>query len=167
MTVGRSPLSLFRRLNRKDVYAGLTFAVIGAAFAGVAAAYPLGAATRMGPGWFPLILGGLLTVLGIAVVFSGRSAADRDQAEDRGGQDAAPPFAWRPLVHVGLAVVAFALLIEPGGLVVASAALVLLGAGGGWEFHWGEATALAGSLTVLAVGLFAFALHVPLPVWPV
>jgi hypothetical protein len=160
MTVGRSPLSLFRRLNRKDVYAGLTFAVIGAAFAGIAAAYPLGSATRMGPGWFPLILGGLLTVLGIAVVFSGRSAPDRDQ-------DAAPPFAWRPLVHVGLAVVAFALLIEPGGLVVASTALVLLGAGGGWEFHWGEATALAGSLTVLAVGLFAFALHVPLPVWPV
>lgn len=162
MTAGRNPLSLFRRLNRKNVFAGLTFAAIGAAFVGVASSYPLGVTTRMGPGWFPLILGGLLTALGIAVVFSGRSASvpGRDQ-------DAAPPFAWRPLVHVGLAVVAFALLIEPGGLVVASAALVLLGAGGGWEFHWGEATALAGSLTVLAVGLFAFALHVPLPVWPV
>ncbi|MBP2231885.1 hypothetical protein J2847_005208 [Azospirillum agricola] len=158
------------RFDCKNLQAGALFAGAGAGFAAVASGYPLGTAARMGPGWFPLVLGLLLVALGALVALAGGAGAERpasDQPAASPRDEAASAIGWRPLLHVTLSVTAFALLIEPAGLVAASVALVLLSASGGWEFRWTEATALAGSLAALVVGLFAYALHIPINVWPV
>ena len=51
--------------NNKDVWAGLMLIAIGAAAIFVARSYPFGTALRMGPGFFPVVLGGLLIVFGL------------------------------------------------------------------------------------------------------
>lgn len=152
------------RIDVKNLRAGVLFAGAGAGFAAGASGYPLGTAAHMGPGWFPLVLGLLLVALGALMALTGVSRAERPAGQP---DDAASAIGWRPLLHVTLSVTAFALLIEPAGLVAASLALVLLSASGGWEFRWTEATILAGSLAALVVGLFAYALHIPFNVWPI
>lgn len=151
-------------IDRKNLQAGALFAAVGAAFATVSSGYPLGTAARMGPGWFPLALGLLLVALGALVALLGVVGPRR--TGEPPAEANATAIGWRPLLHVTASVVAFALLIEPTGLIAASVALVLISSSGGWEFHWGEATALAGSLAALVVGLFAYALHIPISVWP-
>ncbi|CAO3359038.1 tripartite tricarboxylate transporter TctB family protein [Azospirillum melinis] len=163
------------RIDGKNLQAGVLFAGAGAGFAAGASRYPLGTAAHMGPGWFPLVLGLLLVALGALVALTGVSTAARpaagqpatSQPPTSKPDDAASAVGWRPLLHVTLSITAFALLIEPAGLVAASLALVLLSASGGWEFRWTEATILAGSLAALVVGLFAYALHIPINVWPI
>ena len=54
--------------NGKDFWAGLMFAGAGLSFVLVSQNYPMGSAVRMGPAYFPTMLGGLLAILG-AVVF--------------------------------------------------------------------------------------------------
>jgi len=54
--------------NGKDFWAGLMFAGAGLSFMVVSQNYPMGSAVRMGPAYFPTMLGGLLAILG-AVVF--------------------------------------------------------------------------------------------------
>ena len=64
-------------LRNKDLWAGLMLVGIGAGSMFVARNYPFGTALRMGPGYFPVILGGLLVVFaapgGIAGLFDRRS----------------------------------------------------------------------------------------------
>jgi hypothetical protein len=57
--------------NGKDFWAGLMFIAFGLAFMFVAQNYAMGNAVRMGPAYFPTVLGGMLTVLGAAVLFRG------------------------------------------------------------------------------------------------
>ena len=55
--------------NGKDFWAGLMFIGFGLGFTLVAQNYPMGSAVRMGPAYFPTVLGGLLAVLGAMVFF--------------------------------------------------------------------------------------------------
>jgi hypothetical protein len=72
----------------------------------------------------------------------------------------------RPLFFVLTAIMVFALLIEPGGLAIATVAIVLIGAAGGLEFRWPEALALAVGLAAGSVLLFVYGLKLSMPVWP-
>src|SRR5919107_655729 len=60
-TVGRRPYA-------PDLLAGGLFIVLGLAFAIGGGRYDVGSALRMGPGYVPLVLGGILTVLGLVIV---------------------------------------------------------------------------------------------------
>jgi hypothetical protein len=55
--------------NGKDFWAGLMFFGAGLSFMLVAQNYPMGSAVRMGPAYFPTMLGGLLAVLGAIIFF--------------------------------------------------------------------------------------------------
>ncbi len=55
--------------NGKDFWAGLMFIGFGLAFVLIARNYPMGSAVRMGPAYFPTVLGGMLSVLGAMVLF--------------------------------------------------------------------------------------------------
>ncbi len=54
--------------NGKDCWAGLMFLGFGLFFVLVSLNYPMGSAVRMGPAYFPTVLGGLLAILG-SVIF--------------------------------------------------------------------------------------------------
>ena len=143
--------------NPKDFYAGLLFVAIGLADLVIVRSYPLGTSSRMGPGYFPRILGILL--LGLGTLLSLRGF--------RSGGEAMSRWHWRPLTIVLLSVLVWGLTAQGLGLVVASLALVFMSSVASDEFRWREAV-LSGAIQAAAMAaLFIYGLGVPLPVWPV
>jgi hypothetical protein len=118
--------------------------------------YHMGSAVRMGPGYFPAVLGGLLVLLG-AVVLVKSLAID-------GGKVAA--FHFRPLVLVSLSVLAYGYLMQPGGLAVATAVAVIVGALAGNEFKWKEVLVVALVLAIFSWLVFVKGLTLPFPMCP-
>jgi hypothetical protein len=140
----------------KDFWSGLMFC--GFAVVGILAArgYALGAAGKMGPGYFPLLLGGVLALLGI-VLIARSIVLDGEPL---------PRFRVLPLAVIAVAVCLFGALIEPFGLVIALAVLTMLSAWAGPQFRWLEAAALTAVLIVFSIGVFVYALGLSLSVWP-
>lgn len=118
--------------------------------------YEMGSALRMGPAYFPSVLGGLLAVLGALVLARGLTVQGPKVAR----------FHFRPLVLILLACTAFAYLLAPLGLVGAIVALVVIGALGGHEFRWKEVAILSLVLVVFSVLVFVKGLTLPFPIWP-
>ena len=131
----------------KDVVAGLMFMAWGLAGLWLARTYPVGTAMRMGPGYFPNVLGWLLLVFGVGIAVRG--------ALTEGEKLTA--WYWRPLTMVLLSLIVFAALIDRAGLASAAAAAVIVGASGGPEFRWREVLLLAVGLAG-TVALFIYAL---------
>ena len=93
--------------SQKDFFSGLMFMGVGAAFAWGATTYNVGAGARMGPGYFPLVLGVLMAILGIAVTF--KSLVIETESGDKIGK-----WAWKPLVYIIAANLLFGIFL--GGL---------------------------------------------------
>ena len=134
----------------------MVFFAIGIAFMVIARNYRLGTAARMGPGFFPTILGGLLAGLGVLLAVP---AIVRDG-------DAFPKLHLRPLLAILAAVVIFALLLHPLGFVLAAAVLVMIGGFADPELRLVESVRLALLLTAFSVGVFVLLLGLPLNLWP-
>ena len=120
--------------EKQDLYAGLIFIFFGLMFALVAGNYPMGTAVRMGPAYFPTILGWVLAILG--AITSGRAFMAKVHAEK------VPPLIMKPLFFIILAVVVFGLLVDFVGVVPATFALVFISCFAGWEFNFKEAVIL-------------------------
>ena len=141
----------------KDFWAGVMFIAFGLAAMIIALInYQFGTAVRMGPGYFPTVLGGLLVVLGLMTI--GASLAIEGPK--------VPKFHFRPLLLISGACVAYGYLMKPLGLVLATAVLVFVSALGGHEFKWKEVTILSIVLIVFSVLVFVKGLTLPFPLWP-
>ena len=153
--------------SQKDFFSGLMFMVVGGAFAWGASTYNVGSGARMGPGYFPLMLGVLLTLIGAAITFT-------SLVVETVGGDKIGKWAWKPLCFVIGANVIFGILLAglpnlklPAfGLIIAIYALVFIAsmAETGWKFRTTFILA-----TVLALGsylAFVLALKLQFPVWP-
>ena len=141
----------------KDFWAGMMFLGVGLFFAVWAVVnYQMGSAVRMGPAYFPAVLGGLLALLGGAVVAGSFAVAG----------PAVPRFHFRPLLLIVVGCVAYGYLMKPLGLVGATAVLVFVSALGGHEFKWKEVTILYVVLIVFSVLVFVKGLTLPFPLWP-
>lgn len=143
--------------SRKDIYAGALFVAFGAGFAWASRSYPMGTLQHMGPAYFPLVLGLLLTALGVLVLLRGLTVDDPSRIR----------LSLRPLLFIVAGAVIFALALEPFGLVAALAGLIFVSAFAGSEFRFREAAVLWAALTVLALAVFVFGLRLPFKVWPV
>ena len=141
----------------KDLWSGLMFIGFGAFFMGWSLThYQMGTAVRMGPGYFPTVLGGMLAVLGL-IVLLGSFVTEGE---------AVPKFHFRPLIFISVGCVLYGYLMKPLGLVLATAALVFVSAYGGHEFKWKEVTILFIILVVFSVLVFVKGLTLPFPIWP-
>jgi hypothetical protein len=140
----------------KDFWAGVMF--FGFAVVAVLAArgYSLGSAGRMGPGYFPLLLG--LVLGGLGALLIGRSLVLDGEP--------VPRLHVVPLAIIAVAVCLFGLAIEPLGLVVSLTILIVLSAWAGPQFRLIETMALALALIVFSVGVFVYALGLTLNTWP-
>jgi hypothetical protein len=118
--------------------------------------YQMGSSVRMGPAYFPVMLGGLLAFLGLLVLL--------DSIVEDGPEVA--KFHFRPLIFIGLSSLAFAYLLKPLGLVLASVALVFISAYGGHEFKWKEVAVMSVVLVIFSVLVFVEALVLPFPICP-
>ena len=141
----------------RDFWSGAMFIAFGAFFVVWAFLYyQMGSAVRMGPGYFPALLGGLLVVLGLFVL--GNSLAVDGPKVDA--------FHFKPLLLVSGSVVAYGYLMQPGGLVVATVAAVVVGALGGEEFRWKEVAILTLVLVLFSWLVFVKGLTLPFPMCP-
>jgi hypothetical protein len=141
----------------KDFWAGLMFVGVGLFFMIWALThYQMGTAVRMGPAYFPTVLGGLLAVLGLMTLIEG-FAMDGPPV---------PPMMMRPLILISVACVVYGYLMKPLGLVISTAALVYIAAFGGHEFKWKEVTILYVVLVIFSVLVFVKGLTLPFPLWP-
>lgn len=147
----------FHNRDRKDFNAGVMYIVIGGFFAGFATNYPMGTAVRMGPAYFPTILGLLLGLLGVILVV--RSFAPHNEE---------PPSRthWRPLLCIIGAACLFAALIGSAGMVIASAVMMLVGAFGGWDFRWKEQLTGMIVMPAVCVAIFYYGLGLPFKLFP-
>jgi hypothetical protein len=142
--------------NAKDFWAGLMFLAFGLGFVLVARNYSMGTAVRMGPAYFPTVLGGILTVLG-AVIFLRSFVIHPEKVA---------AFHLKPLVIVLAAIILFALTLKPLGLVLATLIVVAVGAFASHEFTWKATTILSVILAVFAVVVFYHGLGLPFNIWP-
>ena len=142
--------------NPKDFWAGLMFIGLGIFALYLGARYNLGTAARMGPGYFPRILGLLLLLLGAIITVRGL----------RGHGDPVPPWRWRPTVVVLGSVVFFGLIVAKVGLAISTVILILLASAASHEFRPKEAIIAGVLLAALSVGVFIVGLHLQLPIWP-
>jgi hypothetical protein len=140
----------------KDFWSGVMFCGFAVVAILAARGYSSGTAGKMGPGYFPLLLGGLLAALGAILI--ARSLVLSGEPVAR--------FHVVPLAIVAAAVCLFGVMIEPLGLVLSLAVLTLLSAFAGAQFRLLETVALAAALIVFSVGVFAYALGLPVNIWP-
>lgn len=138
----------------KDFWAGIVYVVLGAGFALIARDYSLGTAIRMGPGYFPTVLGALLACVGLISVARGIT---------RSGEPL-EGFAWRPVVFVSLSLILFAVLLNGAGLILALAALLLIAPMAAQSLKYSVTGALAAVFLIAFCALiFVEALGLPLP----
>jgi hypothetical protein len=140
----------------KDFYAGLLFVAFGVFAIIVARNYPLGTAARMGPGYFPRLLGILLIVLGGALSLTAL----------RGRGPPLPGWKWRPVSVVLLSVVAFGLVLTHAGLVLSTIGLIAVASTASREFRFKESLLSGALLAAMSVGVFVIGLKLQLPIWP-
>jgi putative tricarboxylic transport membrane protein len=146
-----------RIASPRDFWAGLLFGGFGLFMSIYAAThYKLGTAVRMGPGYFPTWVGGIVALCGLALAIG----ALRVQGPP------VPPLYWRPALFVLGASIAYGYLLKPLGLVLATVLIVLVSAAGGHEFRWRETLALAIALALFSLGVFVYGLGLPFPLWP-
>ena len=140
----------------KDFWAGALFIAFGTAAITIGASYPVGTAARMGPGYFPRVLGLILVVLGLilavrALKLTGAPLAMRNV---------------KPLLIVLGSVLAFGLAATRLGIVAATVLLIVISSTADREFRWKEALISSAVLAALTVAAFIWGLGVQLPVWP-
>ena len=145
-------MSLELRAN-KDVWAGLMLIGIGAAAMLIARNYPFGTALRMGPGYFPIILGALLIVFGLAILAYGLRSREK----------IARSWSLRGLIVLPLSLVLFGVLMEHAGFIPAMMVLIFGSATASTEFKFVEILLFSIGLTALSVVVFVWGLGLPYP----
>ena len=144
--------------NHKDFCTGLLFMLFGAGFMWGALQYDLGTAARMGAGYFPLILGGILSLLGVGVFVRSLAVSAPDSTIGR--------IAIGPMLMMFGAIAAFALLLRDAGMVVSILAIILISSLASRESRLKETLVSAVVLCAASVLLFVYALNLQIPVWP-
>ena len=141
------------RRDWTDVIGGTLLILFGVWFAWYAQEeYSLGTLRRMGPGFFPTVLGVLVAAMGLLLLVP---------ALFRRGDMPRP--AYRPLVTILVAGLAFAFLVEPLGMVPATVALVAIAAVAEAKVHVWRTVILAVALSIMAVTVFSWGLGIPVP----
>jgi len=144
--------------NEKDFWSGVMFIACGLFFALFAMKYDFGTAQRMGPAYFPTVLGAILVVIGVVVAAGGLT---RDSADGKVERFFLTEMSW-----VLGSVVVYGLLLKPAGALIAIAALVAISSMGSHEFRWKEVILLAIAMAAVTWAVFIWGLGVSIPVWP-
>jgi Tripartite tricarboxylate transporter TctB family len=142
--------------STQDLATGILFIGVGLAALWIGADYPVGTARRPGTGVLPRILawcligtGALLWLKAVLVEGPGLTR-----------------WAWRPVIMISFATVAFALLVDRFGLVVAMLVSMTLAALGTPQTRWLEYAVFTVLMVAIGVGMFIYGLRMPIPIWP-
>jgi len=140
--------------SSKDFWTGLIYIFFGSSALIIARDYQMGTAIKMGPSYFPTILGGLMIIIGtISLIRSFLKTGT-----PIGG------FTFKGLTLVVVSTVLFGLLVRGAGLVIALPVLVFVSAFASREFRWGPSLIMAAGLTLFCIAVFLKGLGIPLPI---
>ncbi len=140
--------------NARDFWTGLIYIFFGSSAIIIARDYAMGTAIKMGPAYFPTILGGLLILIGVISVIRSFIVAGIPIGA----------FALNGLVLVTVSVVAFGFVVRGLGLAIALPLLIIVSAYGSTRFRWRPTLVMAAGLTVFCVFVFLKGLGIPLPI---
>ncbi|MGH8806675.1 MAG: tripartite tricarboxylate transporter TctB family protein [Noviherbaspirillum sp.] len=141
--------------NPKDFWSGVIYVLFGLAAVLIGQDYAMGTAGRMGPAYFPTILGSLLAIVGLIAIV--RSMFSVGAAVEK--------FWIREALVITVAVLLFGVLVRGAGLVPAVLVLILLSAYASVKFRLLPSVLLAAGLAVFSVLVFVKALGLPMPVF--
>ena len=145
----------FKIKNPEDFWAGLLFVGFGVVAVVVSLDYPMGSAMRMGPGYFPTMLGGLMIVMGaIVTLLSFRVEGPPVRA-----------FPWKAAIMLSLGFLVFGWGIDHVGFIPSLFVLIVLCAAAGQIFRWRDTLIMSIVLIVGAVGVFIYGVDLPYPLF--
>ncbi len=139
--------------NNKDFWTGVMLIGIGTAAMFIARDYRFGSALRMGPGFFPTILSGVLIVFGVCIIAVGIRNGEKIQGN----------LSLRALILLPLSLILFGKLVDYAGFVPALVPLVFVSAASGRSFKIIEVLLLTAVLTMASTALFIWGLGLPYP----
>jgi uncharacterized membrane protein len=139
--------------SNKDFWAGAMFIAIGAGAMFSARNYPFGTSLRIGPGYYPIILSGILIAFGLYVMLRGLRKNEKIQGN----------WSIRALIVLPFSMVLFGILMKLAGFIPALIALCFVSAASGREFKFTEVLLLTIFLGALSVTLFVWGLGLPYP----
>jgi putative tricarboxylic transport membrane protein len=142
----------------KDLLSGVMFLVFGAGAAVIAHGYDFGTPVRMGSGFFPVVIGVIIAILGLVLIVRSLIKPSSDEP--------VAMFHFRPLVFISAAIVIFGVLIEDAGLLAALAALIVVARFAGREGTPLELAVMVVVLVAVAVGIFVYGLNIRLKLGP-
>jgi putative tricarboxylic transport membrane protein len=140
--------------NPKDFWTGLIYIFFGSSAMLIAREYGMGTAIKMGPAYFPTVLGGLLAAIGAISVM--RSFIVSGAPIGR--------FAFKGLTLVTLSALIFGFIVRSAGLAVALPLLVMIGALASSQFRLASTLIMAAGLTIFCILVFIEGLGIPLPI---
>lgn len=145
--------------SEKDFFSGILFIVLGVIFAILSTDYDYGSTDNMGPGYFPLMLGVLLSFIGGIVAAKAVIVSTKDN-------DKVGTIVWRPLIGIIAANLIFALLLVDWGLIIAVFALIFTASLASDRFKITESLTLAAVLAAISYLIFYLLLGLPVHAWP-
>ena len=144
--------------NHRDLWAGVMFFAFGVLFVVLSRQYQLGTAAKMGPGYFPTVLGGLLAVLGLVIFFKAFEKHNTEARIDKVG--------WRELILILGSVGLFGALLPSLGMVVSIVVLIGVAALASHEFSFRDTAITTVVLILMSYLVFVKGLELQFPVWP-
>jgi uncharacterized protein YacL len=144
--------------NKRDFWAGVMFMGFGILFVILSRQYQLGTAAKMGPGYFPTVLGALMATLGLIVSIGAFSKRNPVTDLSKVG--------WKELSMVLGAVALFAIALPQLGFIIALILLIFVSALASHEFSMRDTILSIVFLIVLSYIVFVWGLELQFPVWP-
>ena len=147
-------------LKNKDLLAGLMFIVIGVVFFVGAYNYQMGTAARMGPGYFPRILGGVMAVLGVIVAGIGLKNQAQWAATDGIG------WTRKPVIILTAAVVLFGATLPSLGMVIAIILLTIISGIAAHDKNYRELAIITVIMCLFCAAVFVWGLKLQMKLFP-
>lgn len=148
-----------------DYLAATVVMAFGLVVAIIASGYPQGSLLRPGSGLVPLVLGCLIIVLGAGVMIELKiRGAAAGEPQDTDQDDERVPLLRQVIVVCAVSggMIAFALLLEPAGIITATLALILLSGFAEPKIRWVSLIVLAVCMALSSVVVFIWGFNLPL-----
>lgn len=154
--------------KNKDLLSGMMFIAIGAIFYvgargstlfGVTG-YNVGTAAKMGPGYFPSVLGAILVGLGLVIAAIGLKNQARYAASEGIG------WTWAPVIILTTAVVLFGFALPSLGMIVAISLLTVISGIAAHDKNYRELAMITVIMCLFCAGVFVWGLKLQMKLFP-
>ena len=144
------------RASAKDTAAGAVFIAVALGYMWMAwNDLPIGSALDMGPGYFPIVLSGILILFGLAIIVRG-------WVTQQGTEFGRVP--WRAVVMLSVATLVFAAFFDDLGLLPGVFVLSFLAALSSSQNSILRATLSSAGIALFCTAVFGYGIGLPIPI---